>query len=193
MPSPVGHILGGTVLFLAGKKAEFRSKTILFIILLGSIFPDLDFLPGILIGNLRAFHHGISHSLAFAVLFGALVFLVVRRMKTNIALEAGVFGALAYGLHIVLDFISVNEGTRGVPIFWPLSDKSYGLDLGLFGYFHYGPLERGIWTVVRWDNVPALTRELIGLGIPVLLLLARRWRSRCNRVEGLIKEHKHEC
>ena len=60
--------MGGAAVYLAGTTRERRSRTMLAIALVASLVPDLDFVPGIVIGDMRAFHHGISHSLAFAVL-----------------------------------------------------------------------------------------------------------------------------
>jgi inner membrane protein len=175
MPSPLGHILAGTAVYLIGTRRGSRSRLILSATLLGSILPDFDFLPGIWIGDLRAFHHGVSHSLAFAVLFGLLVFFFTPRREKDIALRAGILAAAAYASHVILDLVSVNEGTRGVPMLWPLSDQQFGLKLHLLGYFHYS--DRSIWSVIRWDNVSALSRELVVIGSLVLLLLWGERRS----------------
>ena len=177
MPSPVGHILAGTAVYLTGTRIESRTKIVLAITLFGSILPDFDFLPGIWIGNLRAFHHGVSHSLAFAVLFGMLTFFFARWRRKDLALCIGILAASAYASHVLLDLVSVNEGTRGVPILWPLSDRSFGLNLQLLGYFHYGKIDRGIWSIVRWDNLSAISLELMVFGTPTLFLLWRERRS----------------
>jgi hypothetical protein len=174
MPSPVGHILSGAALYLAGTSPQHRSNVTLGVTLMGSILPDFDFLPGILTGDPAAFHHGVSHSLAFAVLFGVLLFVLLRccRQKT-IATRAALLGTLAYGFHVALDALSADQA---VPIIWPLSNVKFGIDLNVFGVFHHDRLKQGIRSVVRWDNLPAVTRELAVLGIPVLLLFL--WRER---------------
>jgi LexA-binding, inner membrane-associated putative hydrolase len=176
MPSPVGHILGGAALFLAGTNREYRSKVMFSVIFLGSVLPDFDFLPGILIGHPAAFHHGVSHSLAFALLFGAVLFICFRYYgQKTIATRAALLGGLAYALHIALDALSAYQA---VPMMWPLSNVKIGINLDLFGHFHHSGLEGGIWSVIRWDNLPALTRELLILGIPVLLLFLWRKKGR---------------
>ena len=188
MPSPVGHILAGTAVYLAGTKKESRSRLILVITCLAGILPDFDFLPGLLIGRFSAFHHGISHSLTFALFFTLLVFFVVERVDKDIAGQAAILAGLSYALHVILDFVGVNEGTRGVPILWPLSDQRFGLNLYLLGYFYYS--DRGIWSVIRWDNIPALLRELLVIGSPVLLLLwlERRSTQRAKRMSEANRE-----
>lgn len=181
MPSPVGHILGGATVYLAGKRADSHSRLILVTTLVGSVLPDLDFLPGFVIGNLGAFHHGVSHSVAFAVLFGMLVCFLFRWRHQDVALRGGVLATLSYASHIALDFAAVNEGTRGVPIIWPLSDQQFGLNFPMLGYFQYS---NSIWSVFRWDNVHALTREFTILGIPVLFLITREMRKRRRLNDG---------
>jgi membrane-bound metal-dependent hydrolase YbcI (DUF457 family) len=190
MPSPVGHILAGTAVYLAGRGRESRSRVMLVITLLGTIVPDFDFLPGILIGDLPAFHHGASHSLAFAVLFGVIVFLFIRRRHKDIAVRIGLLAAAAYASHVLLDLVSVNEGARGVPILWPLSDHQFGFNLHLLGHFRYSDTYRGIWTVIRWDNLSALSRELVVIGSLPLLLFWRARRSTQQRAKRMSEANR---
>jgi hypothetical protein len=180
MPSPVAHFLGGGVVYLTGGSATQHSRLVFGATMLGSIVPDFDFLPGFLIGNPGAFHHGISHSLGYAVLFGTVVFLVLRYFQYgDIATRAALMGAFAYGFHAVLDAVSVNEGAKSVPLLWPLSSREFGINLHFFGHFHHDGLADGIWSVVRRENLPALARELSVMGAPLLLLLL--WRGRRDR------------
>jgi hypothetical protein len=180
MPSPVAHLLSGGIVYLTGGSAKQRSRLVLGATILGSIVPDFDFLPGFLIGNPGAFHHGISHSLGYAVLFGTVVFLVLRYFQYgDIATRAALMGAFAYGFHAVLDAVSVNEGAKSVPLLWPLSSREFGINLHFFGHFHHDGLADGIWSVVRRENLPALGRELSVMGAPLLLLLL--WRGRRDR------------
>jgi inner membrane protein len=181
MPSPVGHILTGAIVYLAGTKKERRSPMLLGVTLLGATIPDFDFLPGILIGKMGAFHHGVSHSLTFAILFGVLVFLFVRRVDKAIAVRTSMLAAVAYASHVGLDFIGVNEGTRGVPILWPLSDAKMGFGLNLFGHFRWGDVRDGLGTIIRWENVMPVAREFLILGSVVFLLF---WRESALKPKG---------
>src|SRR5262245_50782571 len=159
MPSPVGHILGGTIVYLAGTPEQrYRSGWVLTTALLGSIAPDIDFLPGLFIGDIGAFHHGITHSIPFALAFGALVFVVARRHGEEIARRSALLATLACVSHVILDFVGVSAGTRGVPLLWPYSTELFGFSLQLFGHFRYGDINEGIWSVVRWANVSPLLR-----------------------------------
>jgi hypothetical protein len=153
--------------------------------LMGSIVPDLDFLPGIFIGDMRAFHHGITHSIPFALAFGALVFLVARRYDEAIARRSALLATLACISHVILDFVSVSQGTRGVPLLWPFSSELLGFSLQLFGHFRYGDINEGIWSVLRWANVSPLLRELLILGGAVIALL---WKRRL----ALLRSHTQQ-
>ena len=175
MPSPVGHLLGGAALYIA-TAPQYRSRATLAVATLGSIAPDFDFLPGILIGEPAAFHHGVSHSLAFAIFLGALVFISLHFYEQKrIARQAAFLGAVAYTLHIIFDAVSANNS---VPLLWPVFSEKIGINVNLFGHFHHGGLEHGIWSVVHWDNLSPVIRELTILGIPVVVLLA--WKERCR-------------
>jgi membrane-bound metal-dependent hydrolase YbcI (DUF457 family) len=163
--------------------------------LLASVIPDFDFLPGILMGEPGAFHHGISHSVGFAFLFGTLVFFFLRHFSDGgIAGCAAMMAVFAYSFHVVLDAVSVNEGAKSVPLLWPLTRREFGINLGLLGHFHHGGLVDGIWSVVRLENLSALARELTVLGIPPLLIYfwtAKNMTARSS--DGRVcKEAMHE-
>jgi hypothetical protein len=181
----------GYIIYRAATPVQGHRWQHLALYLFAANAPDLDFLPGLLMGDPAAFHQGVSHSLAFAVLFGALVFVFLRCCRQKkIARRAALLGTLAYGFHVVLDAVNVNNA---VPIIWPLSNVKFGINLNLFGHFHHDRLENGIWSVLRWDNLPAVMRELTILGIPVLLLFLWRERRGQSNLPGCrVKEDAYE-
>ena len=89
----------------------------------------------------------------------------------------------AYGFHAVLDAMSVGEGAKAVPLLWPFSRHDFGINIDLFGHFHHDGFAHGIWSVVVWENLPALARELTVMGAPLLLLLL--WRVRGDRSKSV--------
>jgi hypothetical protein len=185
MPSPLGHILFGAGVCLGATRNQDRRWTIWGVALLSSIAPDFDFLPGILVGVPGAFHHGASHSLFFAILCGAVIWLLARiSAPDEKAARTAMVAGLAYGSHVILDLVSVSSG-RGLPLLWPLSDERFGFDLGVFGHFKHSGLKNGIWSIIRWDNVPALTRELFVSGVLLLLVLWIRRRCEQSRSSAL--------
>jgi membrane-bound metal-dependent hydrolase YbcI (DUF457 family) len=173
VPSPVAHLLGGAAVYLAGARPGDRTRALLALAVLGSLAPDFDFVPGILIGDMRAFHHGISHSLGLAAVFGVAVFAAARWLRASSAGRAALVATMAYFSHIFLDLIGATEGTRGVPILWPLSSESFGVTLGVFGHFSYGDISEGVSSVARKVNIVPLIRELSVMGTVVALLLLR--------------------
>jgi hypothetical protein len=177
MPSPVGHLLAATAVYFAGTTPKRGSRLLLAGALIGGVLPDFDFVPGLLIGDFRAFHHGISHSVALALVYGAVVFAVTQWMDSRVAVRAAALATLAYVSHIMLVFVAVNEGTRGVPLLWPVIDERIGFNLRLFGHFRYTDFSDGIWSVLLWVNVTPVLRELLILGALVMLLQkGRMWQ-----------------
>jgi hypothetical protein len=79
MPSPVGHSLMGYVIYGATGLTGDRNWTVSMLYLFAANAPDLDFLPGLVIGNLSKYHHGPSHSVGFAILFGIVASLFFSR------------------------------------------------------------------------------------------------------------------
>ena len=76
MPLPVGHSLAGYLIYLGAERdtSLYRWKLILLYVFAANL-PDLDILPGFLMGLPNRYHHGISHSLGFAILAGMVVIL----------------------------------------------------------------------------------------------------------------------
>ena len=186
MPSPLGHILFGAGVYLGTIRDQDRSWRRWGVALLSSIAADFDFLPGMLIGVPGAFHHGASHSILFAFLFGAVLWLLARMWAPDEeAARPAMVAVLAYASHVILDLVSVSNGGRGLPLFWPISSERFGSDLGIFGHFNHAGLRDGIWSVVRWDNVPALTKELIVSGVLLLLVIWIRRRTVQSRSSAL--------
>jgi inner membrane protein len=149
MPSPVGHSLAAVVVLgidslsgrrarrPKGRRAERRALVgrLLFIAL--AIFaanaPDLDFAPGLIAGDADRFHHGPTHSLAAALVFGLAVFLVARVVSPRSALRVGGILFLAYVSHLLLDMMSIDtRPPRGVPFFWPLTSEHFAFPIELF-------------------------------------------------------------
>ena len=139
MPSPVGHTLAGVCGFIVAQKhiVSHRQKWLLFGAVVLASLPDFDFLPGLLLGDPRSFHHQGTHSLA-AVAIGSLVAGgVARRWKLNGA-AWGIWAGGLYLSHVVLDLL-VNDPTSpfGVQLFWPFSHLYFISPITLFSRFDY--------------------------------------------------------
>jgi inner membrane protein len=127
MPSPLGHSVMGYMIYRATARPVGRyrwQRTMLY--LFAANVPDLDFIPGFVIGDPNLYHHGISHSIGFALLFAATfsLFLALQKQET-IGRNFAIFLSL-YGSHIALDYFSIDTSAPyGEPLFWPISNEYY--------------------------------------------------------------------
>lgn len=188
MASPIGHTL---IAFLALGPGHGRDRRWiwLFLAAAATIAPDLDFLPGLAVGEINRFHHGASHSLGAAALFGVLAALAAGWSRAP-RLRVGITAAGLYASHIVLDLITVDTRPPvGQPIFWPVSSRYFALaNPVLHGIRHNaeGGLGGFVRDVVSLHNLNAATREVL-LVAPVVLLVwfvARRWAGTTSRSRG---------
>jgi inner membrane protein len=136
--------------------------------------PDLDFLPGILLGNPSLYHHGASHSLGAAVLFAGLCWLWGWRRGRP--WRWALVGGALYLAQVVADAWTVDTRPPfGVPFWWPLSPEFFYPEHPLF------------YKVIRDVSYPGwLAHDLKAVALEVAVfgpMLAaswvwRRWRNR---------------
>ncbi|MFC1683806.1 metal-dependent hydrolase [Candidatus Zixiibacteriota bacterium] len=125
MPLPVGHSLAGYLIYLGAERdVSLRRWKIILLYVIAANLPDLDILPGFLVGLPNLYHHGISHSLGLAILMGLVVLLYRAWQRKRDLLR--VFG-IAFGLylsHVLLDcLITDTTAPFGVQLLWPLSNR----------------------------------------------------------------------
>jgi len=135
-------------------------------LLTGSVFianlPDLDFLPGLLLGDLRTFHHQASHSLTAVVIVSLLITGLARSWKLN-GVAWGIWGGGLYLSHIVLDLL-VNDPSPpfGVQLLWPFSETYFISPLTPFASFDYFSTTIGILaSLLSVHNLNTIIRETI--------------------------------
>lgn len=170
MCSPVGHSLAGYVFYQAchgkGKLARGWWKIGLYIFAANA--PDLDFIPGIFLGDANRFHHGISHTLGFSLLFALIMYMMPRfRTKKDFA----IFFSL-YFSHIVIDFLSADSSSPfGVMLFWPFRQKYFISSFSLFSDIHHLFLS----DLFDLHNIRAMVWEtVLFLSIIALLTFVRK-------------------
>jgi inner membrane protein len=124
MPSPVAHSLTGYVIYRAAGPVQARRWQHVVLYLFAANAADLDFVPGFLVGDPDLYHHGVSHSVGFAVLFAAALSLLLLFLeKGPIRRNFPIFFCL-YGSHVILDWLSVDTAfPYGVPLLWPLAEE----------------------------------------------------------------------
>lgn len=135
MATPYGHTLVGWSLFnLFYPEADFFKRKGAFVyglIALGASFPDLDFIPGLILGEPSRFHHGFFHSVGaaagMALIAGILITLIQPR---NSLIKTGGFVLVLILSHLFLDFLT--EAPKGFPLFWPFTENTFLSSISIF-------------------------------------------------------------
>lgn len=126
---------------------------------------DLDFVPGLLIGDPGRFHHGASHSVLAAVALSVFV-LALMRLRGRLVLADLALVAGAFASHLVLDWLTHDPGARrGLPLAWPISGERFAAPLWLV------PAVRRAWPAdAAWlEHMVWLVLVETALGLPLVL------------------------
>jgi inner membrane protein len=168
MPSPIGHSMMGYILYrLAAKPSLGYFSSGVAPYLLAANAPDLDFIPGLLVGDLGRYHHGPSHSIVAAFIFGLFSVIIVRRLSVFVGVSS------AYLSHILLDYLVQDPSSPyGVPLFWPLTERYYMAPFAFYRPVNYpGSLNDDfIHIVFSLHNLITVFAEVFLL-TPVLILV----------------------
>ena len=172
MPSPVGHTLAGICGYLVarGHVPLHRRRWLLIGSVSLAILPDLDFLPGLLLGDLRTFHHQASHSLTAVVIVSLLLGCLARRWNLK-GMAWGIWGGGLYLSHIVLDLLVNDPSTPfGVQLLWPFSETYFISPITPFASFDYFNQTIGILSsLFSVHNLNTIIKEIV-LMAPLLCL-----------------------
>lgn len=166
MPTPIGHSIASAILndskIFVPSQSLWRS--ILVAVVLGNL-ADIDFLPGILLGNPNQFHHGISHSLGAALVVG-LIFAVYYWLRSHRFFAPFFFATILYASHIVLDSFSVDTRPPfGVPMFWPLSAEYTISPILIFSDVHrHSSTANFLQSLFVTHNARTVLQEIVILG-----------------------------
>lgn len=170
MSTPLGHVLAGAAASLGGRPETSLRRQVAVGALIGAS-PDLDFVPGLIVGEAARFHHGPSHSLAFALAVAVVAWLVASRDRWRWALVAG----LSYTSHLLLDALTADPSSPvGMQLFWPVSEAYVASP--------FRPLPRVFHTstsVFNFHNAAVMLLELLLIG--GLLWVCLRVRSARGR------------
>lgn len=174
MPTPVGHSLAGFGLFLLFNRNYNVLKDLKGFIpfLIAALATDLDFIPGLIIGNANRYHHGITHSIG-ASLIAAFAFSLMFRLNRDYGERFVIFLSLFLS-HISLDYFSLDTSfPYGVPLFWPLSERYFISDVPLFIDIQRGSIN----LLFSYHNWMAALRETLILGSFAAILFIYRYRK----------------
>lgn len=186
MSSPIACSLAGYAVnnfFVTANKRDRLSLILLCIFMANAA--DMDFLPGLLVGNPPLYHRGITHSLLFAFIFSigiAGAYSAIRK-KPFLAIFSLCF--ISYLTHLIIDFFAPydthHEPVHGLLLLWPISGARFISPVPVFvGMYHNASPSpttlRWIESILSLPNLIAIVREIV-LIMPFVFLgyLYRRW------------------
>lgn len=195
MPSPVGHSLGALALMGLVRRfglvrrqtptpaparlrldlgAQFALYMWAALLVFAANAPDLDFVPGILLGEPDRFHHGPAHSLGGAVVFSALVWVLARKVRPRQALPIALLMGIGFMSHLFLDMCSLDtRAPNGVPLFWPFSSAYIMLPFPVFMDIQRNTAASNFFTsLLSRHNLQAITWEFVVMGLVLAIMRA---------------------
>lgn len=175
MATPLGHsLLGVAAGALACERVTKVNWRLVGLFILAGNAPDLDFVPGLLIGDINRFHQGASHSFVAAAVFALIAaslapWFRVSRPRIIVAVSA------AYVSHLVLDlFCRDARAPYGIPLFWPFHAGHFAGPFTIFSGIRHGVPGDGLGVVLQEIFSPA---NFAALGVeftvmfPVLIVV----------------------
>jgi len=169
MPTILTHAVAAVSLApLLAPRKHFSATALLAAT--AAMLPDADvigFRYGVAYGAMWG-HRGVTHSLAFAILAGAVAWVFSRETDVAARRRAGFYIAAATASHGILD--ACTNGGLGVAFFAPLSDTRYffpfaPIDVSPIGFAFFS--ERGLRVLISemlWVWIPACALAICGGG-----------------------------
>ncbi|MSO56206.1 MAG: metal-dependent hydrolase [Acidobacteria bacterium] len=156
MPTPVGHALGGlATAWFAGAAARkpLPGRGVALTCAIAAVLPDLD----ILVDS----HRTYTHSIGAIVIVGLMAWIAVRTL-TPFSLRIALTIAAAYGSHLLLDWMGMDNSTPpGMMALWPFSSRFY-----ISGIDFFGEVSRRYWNPDEFiiGNLRVAAWEVLALG-----------------------------
>lgn len=135
--------------------------------------PDLDFIPGWILGDTNAFHRGFSHSIGGCLIVTAFLWLGMRQICDFTYRRLFLFLIVLYGSHLALDFFARDTAPPyGAQFLWPFSREYFISPWTPFLDAHREPPQQ----IFSQKNLVAYLTEFVYFGLPLLFLyLFRRF------------------
>ena len=175
MPLPVAHALIGASTAAALRPAsQARQWKPILIGAFLSVCPDFDYALNVMRISGGGWHHGFTHSIAFAFLLGLLTIVVLREWKVRSFI---LFSAAAVS-HTLLDYLITES--RGVALWWPFTDHRYKLEIT--NPIDYTWSDASIWEVIA--GVLKITLFELMIFAPVFLAVVLLGRVVSERYQN---------
>ena len=194
MPLPIAHSLAAGALYkgLDADTGKTGWRRLVLAVVIANA-PDLDLIPGILVGEPSRYHHGWTHSIGMVLLVSLIGAAVARaghcwplRRRQSGAWATAFMVGLLWASHLLLDsFTEDTSPPAGPPVLWPLMARHFVF----WPWFPYvdkldgkgGPLEF-VGSLMSVHNLWAVSVELLTL-VPVVGAVVW-WRRRTDRTRG---------
>jgi len=192
MPLPIAHSMMGYAIAEVAEAANVRLTNkkwfnVSIFVTLANL-PDIDFLPGFLLGEPNRYHQWFTHSLGFAFLaglFGAL-FYWQRQNQTDRQADGfgrcGVFIGLAVLSHIMLDLLTWDATPpKGMMLFWPFDKKHYDVRWDFFLSSRRDNVSTTFFSsLLNWYNFKIVLREFLIMApiVGLAKVFERLWKGR---------------
>ena len=190
MPTPVGHSLIGAAMMIgrdrtcAGLKSvlsdlwSHKGGLLLFLFLVNA--PDIDYIPGILQGEINSYHHLYTHTLGWILLVATGVWLVWKARDPSVTWRLYVFLLALLAGHLVADWLTEDRRPPyGIMAFWPLTDRFFISPVWIFPR----AMKANWGEVFRWHNLAIGGVELV-IGLVLVGIVAGFKLLLCTRRQG---------
>jgi inner membrane protein len=139
--------------------------------------PDLDYLPGIVSGDLNAYHHFYTHTIGWVLLVATALWLAWRGIRPHTGLRGFLFLFALLASHLVADWFTADGRLPyGIMALWPFS-----ADFTISPWPVFMRLHKREWSeFLQWHNAAAVGWEML-VCLPLLAAVAA-WKSRLPRI-----------
>ena len=166
MPLPIAHSAAGFVVNDMvnenqwRKLSPFQQYSLIALVIIAANLADFDFLPGLLIQQPNNFHHGPSHSIMAAFVFGGALWGMTFRFFGKISPKRYLLMLTIAALsHPLLDFMASDTSyPHGIPLLWPLLPDSMISPYVLFGEIHKSGFSNkqfflSFWHIINFKEI----------------------------------------
>lgn len=192
MATPIGHAIAGFAISGISKSQTGKERIALAVVsAFAAMAPDLDVIPGLLLGTPARFHGEISHS----VVMGAALSLAIAgayRLVGRPSREIFLLALTAYMSHLALDMLGPDaRPPYGIPLFWPLSGQTFISPVSvLLGVRHAASASTGtfewVGNLLSLRNVAAIAVETL-IMMPLVIVTEMRGRATFRTVFSSMK------
>jgi membrane-bound metal-dependent hydrolase YbcI (DUF457 family) len=180
MPTPIGHSLISTAIYsgVNRKKLKLRWFDYLVFLFIG-IFPDLDFVPGLILGTPSRFHHGFTHSLFFGIIIGTITGLLYSKWKGKHWINYGLIFIGVYLAHLLADFFAVDTSfPYGEPLLWPFYNVYMLSPISMFSDVYRSSVSHDfLISMFNLHNLQTVVIELL-ICMPIVVIIKFKNRRR---------------